>query len=86
MNESCGSCGGDIGRSSSFPWHYGNEDCRAIRDPIEEGDCHPDCGPIVVRNTDGQHCHENDDGRCWHEDEDREEVARVLGVKERHRK
>ena len=30
----CGSCGGDLGRSDSYPWHYADEDCRAIRPPV----------------------------------------------------
>ena len=29
----CGACGADIGPSDSFPWHYPDEDCRAIRTP-----------------------------------------------------
>lgn len=37
-----------------------------------EANCHPDCGPIVAHNEEGQHCHESKDGRCWHEDGDRE--------------
>lgn len=35
LNESCGSCGADIGPSIQFPWHIENEDCRAIRQPID---------------------------------------------------
>jgi hypothetical protein len=35
VNEDCGSCGGHIGPSSSFVWHYDDEDCRAIRQPVE---------------------------------------------------
>ena len=33
--------------------------------------CHPDCGPII-RWSDSleQHAHENDDGVCWHDNED----------------
>ena len=34
-NESCGSCGADIGESTVFVWHEANEDCRAVRDPVE---------------------------------------------------
>lgn len=33
-NDSCGSCGADIGESDSYPWHYVTEDCRAVRNPI----------------------------------------------------
>ena len=33
MNEDCGSCGGHIGPSPDFPWHYENEDCRGIKQP-----------------------------------------------------
>jgi len=32
--DSCGSCGGDIGPSASFPWHWAEEDCRNLRQPI----------------------------------------------------
>lgn len=32
--ESCGSCGADIGPSSTFPWHTEDDDCRAIRSPV----------------------------------------------------
>ena len=35
-NESCGSCGADIGPSDSFPWHLDVEDCRAVRDPVPD--------------------------------------------------
>jgi hypothetical protein len=35
LNESCGSCGADIGPSTSCPWHEANEDCRAVREPLE---------------------------------------------------
>lgn len=35
-NEDCGSCGGDIGPSDDRPWHYEEEDCRAIREPLEQ--------------------------------------------------
>jgi hypothetical protein len=31
--------------------------------------CHPDCGPITFRE-DGQHRHSNDDGDCWHGDDE----------------
>lgn len=34
VNETCGSCGADIGPSSSYPWHRANEDCRAVREPV----------------------------------------------------
>ena len=34
VNDDCGSCGGDIGPSIVFPWHFEHEDCRAIREPI----------------------------------------------------
>lgn len=48
---------------------------------MDFSDCHPDCGPIVARNEEsGQHCHENEHGRCWHEDGDREELLERLGV------
>ena len=30
---SCGGCGADLRPSTSFPWHYPDEDCRAIRQP-----------------------------------------------------
>lgn len=36
-NNDCGSCGGHIGPSSEYPWHYQDEDCRAIREPRPEG-------------------------------------------------
>lgn len=36
VNEECGTCGGDVGPSSTFPWHYEDEDCRAVREPILE--------------------------------------------------
>lgn len=29
----CGICGADLGPSTSYPWHYYEEDCRAIRQP-----------------------------------------------------
>ena len=32
-------------------------------------DCHRDCGPVVAR-AEGQHAHDNVDGRCWHDDDD----------------
>jgi hypothetical protein len=32
--EDCGSCGADIGPSSTYPWHYADEDCRAIKEPV----------------------------------------------------
>jgi hypothetical protein len=35
-NEECGSCGADIGESTSYPWHLEDEDCRAIRHPVLE--------------------------------------------------
>jgi hypothetical protein len=35
VNEECGSCGADIGPSSTFPWHSDEEDCRACREPLE---------------------------------------------------
>jgi hypothetical protein len=31
--ESCGCCGADLGPSTTYPWHYEDEDCRAIRKP-----------------------------------------------------
>lgn len=34
LNESCGSCGADIGQSLEFPFHGEDEDCRAVRGPI----------------------------------------------------
>ncbi len=34
--EECGSCGGLVGPSREFPWHYEDEDCRAIREPGDE--------------------------------------------------
>lgn len=37
LNEECGSCGGLIGPSSHYPWHYDSEDCRAIREPLKRG-------------------------------------------------
>lgn len=36
VNERCGSCGADIGPSSSFPWHDEDEDCRSIRQPLRK--------------------------------------------------
>jgi hypothetical protein len=30
---SCPACGADLGPSPSFPWHWPDEDCRALRDP-----------------------------------------------------
>lgn len=33
--DECGSCGGDIGPSETYPWHLDSEDCRAIREPGE---------------------------------------------------
>jgi len=33
--ESCGSCNADIGPSLWFPWHWEDEDCRAVRLPGE---------------------------------------------------
>lgn len=32
--EDCGSCGSDIGPSTSYPWHWADEDCRSVRPPI----------------------------------------------------
>ena len=29
----CPTCGSNIGPSDSFPWHYWEEDCRAVRIP-----------------------------------------------------
>jgi hypothetical protein len=56
-------------------WHAGHggaagsfwPDC-----PLCPEGCHPDCGPInlAAGGPDGEHAHENIDGRCWHEDED----------------
>ncbi len=34
FNEDCGSCGGHIGPSASFVWHYEDEDCRGIKQPV----------------------------------------------------
>lgn len=39
-DEACESCGADIGPSTSFPWHWGDEDCRAIQEPITQTDIH----------------------------------------------
>lgn len=36
--ESCGSCNADLGPSSTFPWHYPDEDCRAVREPDVAGE------------------------------------------------
>lgn len=30
----CPTCGCDIDPSDSFPWHYWDEDCRMVREPI----------------------------------------------------
>lgn len=27
----CGCCNADLGPSTTYPWHYEHEDCRAIR-------------------------------------------------------
>lgn len=34
--ESCPSCGADIGLSTVYPWHDEDEDCRAVREPLNE--------------------------------------------------
>ena len=44
-------------------------ECNVMRELLAQ--CHPDCGPIVATSPDGVHAHENEDGRCWHEDSDR---------------
>ena len=41
VNEECPICGADIGPSSLFVWHFEEEDCRAIRDPL--------IAPTIVR-------------------------------------
>jgi len=32
--------------------------------------CHPECGEYRNIGDDGEHAHDNVDGRCWHPDED----------------
>lgn len=32
--EECGCCGADLGKSADWVWHYPWEDCRAVREPI----------------------------------------------------
>lgn len=35
----CGSCGADLGPSRDYPWHWPDEDCRAVREPLpDEGE------------------------------------------------
>ncbi len=51
-NESCGSCGADIGPSDSYPWHEADEDCRAVRQPnapVEGVIRHQECGCPIGR-------------------------------------
>ena len=42
--ESCDSCGGELGPSPSFVWHYPEEDCRAIRLPFKNAEEVKMCG------------------------------------------
>lgn len=30
----CSVCNAALGPTTDFPWHYPNEDCRAIREPV----------------------------------------------------
>ena len=41
----CGCCGGDVGPSMTFPWHYRDEDCRASRKPISVDELRAVLGP-----------------------------------------
>lgn len=34
-DDDCGSCGADIGPNTEFVWHYADEECRAIRQPLQ---------------------------------------------------
>jgi hypothetical protein len=34
--DECGSCGADIGASSAFVWHEDAEDCRAVKQPLDD--------------------------------------------------
>jgi hypothetical protein len=34
--EDCGACGASIGPTTDFPWHWPDEDCRAIRQPLRD--------------------------------------------------
>lgn len=34
--EDCGGCGAVLGPCTNWPWHYEEEDCRAIRAPKED--------------------------------------------------
>lgn len=53
--EDCGSCGANIGPSNGYPWHYEDEDCRAVRVPVtsvvEGRITHAKCGCLI-----GQAC------------------------------
>src|ERR1700752_4095095 len=53
INDSCGSCGGDLNPSDSYVWHYPDEDCRALRDPIPYVD-------EVIDNSDPLRCRYDD--------------------------
>jgi hypothetical protein len=35
-NEDCPICGCMIGPSHSYPWHLVGEDCRAIKEPVDQ--------------------------------------------------
>lgn len=32
--DDCGSCGADLTPSVTYPWHYPDANCRAIREPL----------------------------------------------------
>ncbi len=34
--DSCQSCGAELGPSSTYPWHFVDEDCRIVREPDQE--------------------------------------------------
>lgn len=79
--ETCGARGGpdvqcsreDIEECEHAGWYWQRTGTTYSMD----GSCHPDCGPVVVDasdirrgallDADGNHAHENADGRCWHE-------------------
>lgn len=34
LESECPACGADYGPSKTYPWHWPDEDCRAIREPV----------------------------------------------------
>ena len=48
----CPICNAEYGPSDSYPWHWPDEDCRAIREPLATTDCQR-CEGTGWRKVDG---------------------------------